>query len=252
MPYAETGPSSDVGLQNITHSSHLSATTPTHTQTHTEQRAESPEEPRLHQVEDGGVTIIANPHSLASESPPPSTPAVALPTAPPTSSGSSRQYQDNPVGDRAYLSAQYTTEQPLTSRPPQSGPSSGLPVGATPPPLPPRVLLKPSAAARDGGSARENKSLRVEGLEGRLTASERKRKGEQRRVEKEKDEEEEGMKKRVSEYLQAAQEEGEKRQVCVLFFDELCSKNLSFLQSFMNDVNFFTDINLDMTTQTAL
>ena len=203
-----------------------------------EQHAESPEE---QQVEDGEVTIIVNAHSLSSHSslsPLPSTPAAGAVTPPITasSSGPNRRsglgfdYKDDPVGDRAYMDTQYSTEEPLGSSPQSSsvvtgsGGSEAAPgLPSAPPPLPPRVLLTPSGTHSTRGSGREQQSRTMRDGPGKQTSGSGKPGTRRRRERKESEEEdeEEGMKRRVSEYLQAAQEEGEKRQVCMLLSGQM-------------------------------
>ena len=200
-----------------------------------EQHTESPEEPRLQNVEeDAEVTIIFNPHSFSSnssQSPQPSTPAtgaaaeITTSSSPNRRSGSGFDYKDDPVGDKAYLAAQYYIEQPLGSSPPSSSVASGrsgsggsedagLSSGSGAPPLPPRVLLKPSHLPRTGGSGTEQKSSKGGGPKKQTGGSWKPERRQRERKESEEEDDEDGMKRRASEYLQAAQEEGEKRQVC--------------------------------------
>ena len=195
-----------------------------------EQHTESPEEPRLQKVEeDAEVTVIFNPHSFSShssQSPQPSTPATGAAAAITTSSspngrsGLGFDYKDDPVGDRAYLACSIE-QQPLGSSPQGSSVASGRSgsggseddAGFGAPPLPPRVLLKPSHLPRTGGSGREQKSRRGGGPR-KWTGGSWKPETRQRERKESEEDDEEGTKRRVSEYLQAAQEEGEKRQVC--------------------------------------
>ena len=129
------------------------------------------------------------------------------------------------MGDKAYLAAQYCKEQPLGSSPSSSSVAggrsgsggsedAGLSSGSGAPPLPPRVLLKPSHLPRTGGSGTEQKSSRGGGPKKQTGGSWKPERRQRERKESEEEDDEDGMKRRVSEYLQAAQEEGDKRQVC--------------------------------------
>ena len=144
------------------------------------QHVVSPDDQPLESTE---ATIIANPNSWSqhSESPQPSTPIIPS-SNPNRRSGLGFDYKDDPIGD-ANLSVD--TEQPRYSSAPESSAEAVSSSRSVKPPILPRrnPPVRPGAA----------RGTTVE--EGGLV------------------DEEEVVKKRASDYLQAAGEEGEKRQV---------------------------------------
>ena len=220
------------------------------------QHTQSPEHVQVHELQSTEATIIANTHSLSqtSDSPQPSTPAASSHQR---RSGLGFDYRDDPVGD-AYLSDQYTEQLQPRSMSGQSSPVHGrsesshspgnrqtssphLTVPSLPPRGPPMTAPKPTPRANGREQQqRPHHRARPEAATGTGEA----------------DEDNSNTKRRVSDYLEAALKEGEKRQVyniilylCVLY----CGILMCFpLQNFSGSINFFTDISLDMTTQTEL
>ena len=206
----------------------------------------------MYQLEDAEVTIIGNRHSLApsSYSPPPFTPAASSLNH---RSESELDYRDDPIGNAHLSNRTGQSKGPREQRStvpgrPENGHSRGPPHFLAPP-LPLRTLPKPTPKPRAKSAEQKLPEGRDQSpgsrSHSRLSADAPSLRN------REEEEEEEGIKKRVSDYLQAAEEEGEKRQVC--YFNSLTAimtwLHLCFLQTL---IKVFTDIDLDMSTQREL
>lgn len=166
----------------------------------------------MYQFQDGKTTIIANPHSWSrsSESPPPLPPPADFAAAAPASEQNNRKSGlelNDPIGGAKYSKHLPSAQSSRSEGGSRHTNSPHLTVPHLSPRGAPKTTRKP-ASSGSRGSGREG------GLhKAAVPATPRDNSYEIRRS-RDREEEEEGMQKRVNEYLQSAQEEGERRQVC--------------------------------------
>lgn len=178
----------------------------------------------MYQFQDGKTTIIANPHSWSrsSESPPPLPPPADFAAAAPASEQNNRKSGlelNDPIGGAKYSKHLPSAQSSRSEGGSRQTSSPHLTIPHLSPRGAPKTTHKPASngsrgSGREGGphkaavpaTPRDN-SYEIQRSHARDNSYEIRRS-------RDREEEEEGMQKRVNEYLQSAQEEGERRQVC--------------------------------------